>query len=226
MTSPFFFTAHQRPEQMFPTVVSITPTEVTSGTTHNISLGATVNAGDLLIIIAASDGGEVDVPVTAASGWTTIEDFSSASAGAAVFKKLADGTEGGTTINVTTSSTEALAAQCYRITGWGGTIATHVVVVATPGAGTDATAECPALTSGFGAVSTLWICACATSTATLLSSGPTNYTTTYNGSSGTGFGQLATAWRQLSAASETPGPFTLAAATIWTTTTLAVKGTD
>lgn len=203
--------------------MSITQSEVGSGTAHSMSLPPEVNSGDLLIMIAASDGGTVDVPTTAAAGWSSIEDFSNANAGAAIFKKSADGTEGGTTINVATSSTEAVAAQCYRIRNWSGNI-NDVAVVATPGAGTDATAEPPALTSGFNTIHTLWIVASATSAAISLNSGPTDYTSTFNGSSGTGFGQLATAWRQLAAASTTPGAFTYSVATTWSSTTIAVKG--
>jgi hypothetical protein len=222
--SPFFFSPFQRQRQeVFPIVMSITPTEVGSGTSHDVSLGTTVNSGDLLIMLAASDGGTADVPTTAAANWTTIEDFSNAQAGGAIFKKLADGTEGGTTINVATASTEAVAAQVYRIRNWSGNIA-DVAVVGTPGAGTDATAEPPALTPGFNTIHTLWICGSVTSAALSLNSGPTDYTPTFNGSSGTGFGQLATAWRQLAAASTTPGAFTYSAATTWSSTTIAVKG--
>ena len=85
----------------FPTVAAgNTSTELVAVTTHGADMPATVNAGELLLIKISTGGEPV---ITMPAGWEnayTPVVFSAVSL--ACFKKIADGTEGGTTVNFTT----------------------------------------------------------------------------------------------------------------------------
>lgn len=93
------------------------PTETqfsSASTTHNVTMPGTVAAGDLLICIIAFDGNPT--LGTTPTGWTYLNAQNNGSTvKMAVYYKVADGTEDGTTVNFPTSSSEQAAAQVYRI---------------------------------------------------------------------------------------------------------------
>lgn len=188
----------------YPVVQSVTnSTFAGNATTHNVTMPAIVDAGDLLICFFSNDS---DDTVTTPSGWTQMYSILNADGDGrgSGYKKVASGSEDGTTVNFVTSGSEQGAAQVFRITNWGGSL-THVV------AGTPSTANNPpALTSGFGVVPTLWIVAIHTADGDDVSAPPTNYTNLLSSISDlTVFGaQVYTARRELTAASEDPGGFT------------------
>lgn len=225
-TSPFFFTANQTPPQTFaiPSVVSLTATGFATDTTaHAVNFPATVEAGSLLLLIWSNDG---TATVTTPTGFTSQYNISATARGCA-FKKVATGSEGGTTINVQTSTTEAGSAQIYNITNWHGVI-TGVISTTLISPNTGTARSAPALTSGFGSVDTLWIIAAHASATQTVSTAPANFTdlTTTAGVTGTTGGQTYSARRSLKAANLTPGNFTLSATTtvVWGRSTIAIRG--
>src|SRR5688500_17791964 len=130
------------PSGASPVVLSVTASSFASDTTdHAVVLPATVEAGDLLIGIFASDG---DATSTTPSGWTSLGTNAS---GTAVrlrfFVRRASGDEDGTTVNLQTSAAEQAAAQVYRIQAgtWrdSGTLASDVTKSA--GSGSSATPD-------------------------------------------------------------------------------------
>ena len=117
-----------------PVVTSVTETAFGTDTTdHYVNMPATVNAGDLLIVLFTNDRNET---VTTPAGWTALaSDANGQAVRLSVYYKIAAGTEDGTTVNFVTSSTEQAAAQVYRITNWHGTTPvsyTHLTLPTTP----------------------------------------------------------------------------------------------
>src|SRR5690349_17425685 len=94
----------------YPVVASVTETSFASDTTsHAVSMPATVNAGDGLIVIITTDGSAtITVPV----GWKELytEANGTALRGSA-YVRVGRGTEGGTTVDFVTSAAESAAAQ-------------------------------------------------------------------------------------------------------------------
>lgn len=130
---------------------SLTP----AGTVVPVQMPAVVNAGDLLIVtiaIAGSNGS------TSASGWT---QFVNGVGGASVitarcFRKIAAGTEGGTIVNFTMSSSRIASAICHRIKS-----GDHDPATAPVGAGVNqastSTQNPPNLTPSWGSANNIWL---------------------------------------------------------------------
>lgn len=209
----------------FPVVQSITETQFSSSATaHLVSMPATVSSGDLLMILFANEGGGT---ITNPSGWTEKWNENVGNvAGGACFVKVADGTEGGTTVDVVTSASRTAAAQVYRIDSWEGTLSGIKTGIFTTHSLTT-TPNPPSLTTNWGAGDNLWI---ATSQYgdddVLVNSYPTNYTNGIDTISGAG-GDLgcttASARRELNTATEDPGVFTLAASEVGGANTIVVR---
>lgn len=192
----------------FPVIESVTETTFASDTTaHVVSMPASVNAGDALIVIFTNDG---SATVTTPSGWTQLYTLANGTAlTGGAYAKVASGSEGGGTVDFVTSATESASAQCYRISGWHGLIAG--IAAGTAGSTTTGTtADPPSLSPGWGALDTLWLATCHTSTTQTISSGPTNYTnlTQTTSGSGTTFAQTISARRNNNTATEDPDVFT------------------
>lgn len=206
-----------------PTVADVTNTVSGDKTEHTLSLPATVLANELLIVFAAADGFGDSIPSTAAEGWSRVAAWAN-DAGCAIFVKKAVGNEGGTTLAVSTAANEYVASHAYRVQTWSGNLTD--VVIGTLSTGTGGTATCPSLTSGFGAVPTLWIAFCGTSTLQSLTATPEGYTArTTAGSNGTNNAQVKTAHIEKTVATESPGTFIHGGNAPWCTTTVAVRGT-
>ncbi len=211
------------------TVQSITPTSFAAdSTTHNVQMPATVNAGDLLIAFIATDG---TPGLTTPSGWTWFfgwDSWQGTGNKFSMYAKKAVGTEGGTTVNFVTSVAEKAAAQVYRITGWrdSGTI-TNDIEWANAGA-TSTTPDPPSLNPvNWDVEGTLWIASYGAEDNDDLTSYPTGYSGgTFTKSDvplSTTSTSMASAWRNLAAASEDPGTFTTAASKFWIASTVAVR---
>ncbi len=199
----------------FPTVAATTGgTQTTPTTTHTVNLPAGVTNGDLLVVIFGTDIAPV---VTWPSGWTVIVSTNHAGfLQTEVASRFADGTEGAT-ITVTTDAAVPSAHNSYRITG-------HDAATAPQGAivdGVDDLPDPPALTPAWGSADTLWLAVTNKGDAALTGY-PANYT---NGTdfSITGGHGVASARRARTAASENPGPFTLAATAGWVAATVGVR---
>lgn len=192
----------------FPVIESVTETTFASDTTaHVVSMPASVNAGDALIVIFTNDG---SATVTTPSGWTQLYTLANGTAlTGGAYAKVASGSEGGGTVDFVTSATESASAQCYRISGWHGLI-TGVEAGTAGSITTGTTADPPSLSPSWGALDTLWLATCHTSTTQTISSGPTSYTNLTQTSSGSGttFAQTISARRSNNTATEDPGVFT------------------
>ena len=205
----------------FPTVQSITAFTQDDGvsTTYAVTMPATVDADDLLIIIMGTDR---DTTATPPTGWTELQDFSSAnSVSCHIFVIKAVGNEDGGTADVVLLNNRAAAAQTYRITGWSGTL-TDVEVGADTFAN-NANPNPPSLTATAGADDNLWIAVDAVDDVVTVDTAPTSYTNLTETSPGSvpdcGLG---TARRELNAATEDPGTFTNSASDNWIANTIVI----
>lgn len=222
----------------FPAVQSITNTDFASETTdHNVSMPATVNSGDLLLMgFSYAHGADNDTPTTP-SGWSTLFTTGNSWTGEGrltVYVKNAAGTEGGGTVNVVTPTAHRAAATVYRITGWrnSGTILNDIEGVAqtSDGAAFDSTPGPISLNpTNWGVEDTLWIAFCAgfpgSGDVASYDTGPSGYTNFSDHGSGTGdnHARLATARKENAVASEDPGVFTANDSIHHVTATVAVR---
>lgn len=101
-----------------PTIANESTNHFTSdATTHDANYPATVNAGDLLLIAAGFDG---NTTLNTPDEYTLIGTVQGQGGDPVlgIFGKVAEGNEGGGTINVPTSNAQAGGVILLRITGW------------------------------------------------------------------------------------------------------------
>jgi hypothetical protein len=197
----------------------IESTFTTADTDHEVGMPGSVASGDLLIVaIAFLTVSSAGVPVvTTPDGWALQPDSlgttsSTRSMASAIYKKIADGTEDGTTVNFVTDRNATGAAQCYQVAAaeWSGTLAE----VESPAASaqTTATPDPPAITPSGGEQDYLvLVLAGHHDDAATVVSYSTNYTGGINtviGGNNTGVGVVSQK-RAVTASSEDPGSFTI-----------------
>lgn len=199
----------------FPNVLGVQETVVAAmQTSHNIGMGATWNAGDLavMIVVGSTEAGHTTYTITTPSGFTA-EGASQFNEGVgddrmhtAVFWKVADGTEDGTTVDVVTADAVSMAAQVYRYEV--GTHGSDVEVSSFP-EGEAANPDPPSLTPSWGAGDTGWIAGCTHEDSDFEATGaPANYTNlTTTVADSTEDACLSTARRSNNTATEDPGAF-------------------
>lgn len=177
-----------------------------------------------MAIFACNNSGTTTV-ITVPSGWITTRNTGYS----VVFWKKAVGTEGGTTINVTTNNAEESTTQIYRITGWYHDDSTPLNSVdAFSVTGSSTTPDPPSLNpANWVTEDTLWIAVAQfISTTPSVSSYPSNYTngtaqvSSANGAAGS---TMASARRELAANSEDPGTFVLSSTVAWEAITIAIR---
>jgi len=207
-----------------PVVASVTETAFGTDTTnHYVNMPATVNAGDLLIVLFTNDG---SATVTTPAGWSLLaSDDNEPHVRLSVYYKIAAGTEGGTTVNFITSGVEQAAAQVYRITDWHGTTPPEISTAAT---GTSTRPNPASLDpAGWDVADTLWLAVAGQDRGD--QSGTTAYPASYTdgistlSSEGTASCRTLSARRVLAAASEDPGAFTIPVSEEWVAFTIAVR---
>lgn len=210
----------------FPTVESVTGTAFASDSDPwSVSGPATINADDVLILLASSD--DSSAGFVTPSGWTQLYNQNVGSFGtAALFYKVASGSESfplsldlgkvqrGTTQVIRLSGCEGSVEQANTVDGLGGT-----------------TPDPPNLAPSWGADDNTWIAVCHSMDDDQAVTGwPTNYTDnqtdtrTGNAPSTNTSANTASATRDLNAASDNPSNFTLASGESWCATTIAVRG--
>lgn len=209
----------------YPAVVSVTTTGSGGGTTSFvIDLPATIDEGDLLIAIVASDG---NVTIGTPTNWSQLSHNSDGNVTLAVFGKDADGTEDGGTITCSISSSEDACAQVYRIINWNGVL-TDDVDVGSVNTGTDSYPNPPSVTAGWGSDKNLFIAMYAQDGNRNVSGYPTNYSNdqTYVYSRDFfNFGTvcIASATREYESLSDNPGTFMAGGSDDWVAQTLVVR---
>ncbi|HEX9678997.1 MAG TPA: hypothetical protein VGA08_00005, partial [Candidatus Saccharimonadales bacterium] len=211
-----------------PAVQSITQSIFDSDTaTHNVSMPATVDAGDLLLALFTSDG-SATVSVSG-GGWSSIS--STANGGnvrASVFARLADGSEDGGTFDFQTSAGERATAQVYRILAadWYGSI-TNSVDATGASAGNTSTPDPGTLNPpNWDVEATLWLAYAGGSTYTSVTSYPSTYTNgTHTVTIDTSNSGASTSSARLTAtaASENPGNFSMGSTDQSVAYTVAVR---
>jgi hypothetical protein len=207
-------------------VTSVTATAFdTDATDHYVNMPATVDAGDLLIALFSNDG---SATITTPDEWTQLaSNTNGAAVRLSVYYKIAAGTEGGTTVNFVTSAAEQAAAQVYRIMDWNGTTPPDISTAAT---GVDTRPNPASLNpAGWDVADTLWVAVAGQDRGD--QSGPTAYpvyytdgiTTQSSNPAATGVCRIQSARRELAAASEDAGAFTIPVTEEWVAFTIAIR---
>lgn len=192
----------------FPTVLSITPTAFASDTTqHLVAMPAVVANGDLLICLFANDG---SATVTTPGTFNLIAGGLSGGSVARgnAYYRIADGTEGGTTVDFVTSANEQAAAQVYRIQV--GTFQGTPQGAATAGVGTTNSPNPPSVSPAWGSDDGLVIAGYAGDLGATVSVYPyaNGNTQTLSFAGNAGRCECVSCWETFSAASVDPGTFT------------------
>lgn len=191
-------------------------------TNHTVSLPATVNAGDTLIVQFVDRG---STTVSFPAGWTKIFQLSNANlVTKAIAWKKADGTEGGTTINVTTDSAQTAVHAAYVIDAAADPAIT-APEASTGATGADAADDSDSLTPIGGVKDYLWFTFVGRERREQHVSGdePVSYTFVLSATSVTAVEiLLASARRDLNALSEDPGAWTNGRNEVWVACTVAI----
>lgn len=199
----------------FPVRESVTVTTFTSlSATHNVSMPATVNAGDILIVIVAfrKDSGSTTMGTTP-SGWTARGTWTNTTSGGntpgGIYTKTADGSEGGTTVNFPTSATIYGVAQCIRVSGGDGMSFARANV---ENSYTN-TKDPPNVTASWGSDDNLWIAGFSGGAdyTRYLAGSPSGFTgSTFSMYSGSGvYAQACHAYIEEAASSKNPSAFSI-----------------
>lgn len=194
----------------FPILEEVTPTTDTSnGTGVVVNHPAVCNVGDLLVLGMVVDQNTTFAEDAALWSAPTSGNDSVPPSRYGVFRRVADGTEGGGTSAFTAGVSVEATAQIlrYRAGTWEGTLAGGFAIAAS---GSN-TMDPPNLAPGWGAVDIAWITFSFDSNqliATPAYTAPTNYAgmlSRINNEGGVGLPMQAVAFRDLNAASEDPG---------------------
>lgn len=192
----------------------------TAATSQSVPLGATWNAGDLILIQFAADG--TNVPSTP-SGYTNLPctQFTTDSARNVFFYKTATGSEGGTNLTVSIGASEAAAAQVHRIQAgtWG------AIELASSTEGMSTAVLPPPISPSGGAKPYLFIaCNAIGNRVNAYSAWPyvNGQTQTEAGTAGSQFATIGSCWRTATTGTETPTQFTINIARGWLAYTIAI----
>ena len=172
-----------------------------TGTTQTAVMPATVNAGETLVWLIYTYG-TISTPP---SGWT----LANSAAQSYLYTKTATGDEAGTSVNFTLAATGTSFNSVFSIQGCGGAYTSPNTLYVDP----------PALTSGFGAVETMWIAL--TLGGNFATAAPSGYSGLATDSDAY---RTSYAYKNSIASSENPGGFTVSDSSTHTCWTLAIKG--
>jgi hypothetical protein len=214
----------------FPTISDLlVQTFSTAATSHNVTMPATVDSGDLLLMLFTNDIAASGTTTTTPSGWTLVPATAGNSNNQVrvlIYAKVASGSEDGSSVDVVTSASEAAAAQTYRIKAgeWSGTLA-GVEAAAASNASTSTPNPASLNPSGWGTENTLWIAYAGGSSFNSVTTYPTNFTGGVHTQSNTGTGgaSVSSAWQESASASMDPGTFTMNAANDSSAFTIAIR---
>lgn len=192
---------------------------VSAVTSYDVPLPTSLAAGNLILVMIAVANITGATTITVPGGWN--DHYNAGTQGNirrwAAYSRECDETEG-SVFPITTSLSSGIVSIAYQISNWTG-------IEATDNAGNfDTIADPPLLTPTWGNAHCLWIAAQGRATTAVPSSAPTNYTDLEGSILASAIGpQIATARRELRAASENPGEFGVTAA-FWRGATIAIKG--
>lgn len=203
----------------FPTYIESVPTvNATSGTSHSADMPATVNAGDLLLLLLANNNGAASLPTI--SGWTSFYNDSQAPR-LRMYYKVAAGTEGGTTLSITTAGSVMTVALVVRIAA--GTYQTAPQVTANKISVSTTSFNPPNLAPSWGSADTLWMAIMVTYGNPIISVYPLPSGQTRTIAANLNGICLGTCYDTISAASLDPSAFTIGQLEMGLALTLAVR---
>lgn len=213
----------------FPATAAPTETTFTaSPTDHDCDLPATINTGDLLLLLFGSEDAGSSGITAGPAGWTELINFTELRVSyisMGVYAKVADGTEDGGTARITTGVGGNGASHCYRITNWLGAIGGVEASSAIGGSGTSP--DPPSLTAGWGVADNLFFAfGVAVDDGESFDSAPTNYgnlVSTVSGADENEEGEVGSARRELAASIDDPGVFTLSGVESYLASTVVVQ---
>lgn len=207
----------------FPVVQSVTSSSFAADTNaHAAAMPATVNAGEMLLAFVSARVTSGGFTTATPSGWTHIvtgNPGSQAETRHALYRRTADGSEGGTTVDFATSVAAHAAIQVWRISG-GASLAFNTVTSIS----SNTTPNPPNLASGFTG-NLLWIAGFGSNGTAAPTAWPTgfagNQTTTASG--GANLCRAITCSKNDSSGTLDPDAFTMAATTHFHGFTIAVS---
>jgi len=211
----------------FPVVETTAESAVTTaGTSHTVNLPSGIVSGNLLLIFFSI--GSTAATLNSVTDWFELVDVSAARDTKILYRQ-ADGSEG-STLGLTTSASTKSATIAYRISG-AENPATQAPQLSTLATGTSTAPDPGTCTPTGGAKDYLWIAQFSLAGEeadddTWCNSAPADYTGLLQvtaGVAGTNIGvENATAHRQVNAASQNPGTFSVDVSLAWRAYTVAV----
>lgn len=213
------------PSGTYPVLESVTDTDIASSlTSHVVNMPPTVNAGDRLIaLVHYRNAGTWN---TVPTGWSNLaEQAGGGSVGElAIFEKIADGTEDGTTATWITGTGTTAAWQVIRISGAHASTASEVTTTS----GDSSSANPPSETASWGAENNLWLAVAGHSAASTsaFSAAPAGFFGfAQNGASSGGSAcSIAHGYDKNPVATYDPGTFTTSGSNRWwAAATIAVR---
>lgn len=207
--------------------VPTTNTLATAATTHPVTMVASIDPGDFLWIAYWQNplsGCDINTP----SGWTQLVP-SNPVLGMALFGRNADGSEDGTTVNITTRGPTTSIAAAGRVVGWGDKLGdlpfAEVIKISGIAAGTGSFPRAPKVEWDWGGIPTLvYTVICTPSNASALPS--SGMTEAFDANVvGTQTASLDINYRTVTdASSYTPAGSTFSGNVQWQAYTFAIRG--
>lgn len=190
-----------------------------NGSSFSVTLPATINSGDLLIIsISMVLPGTITWDNSTYGTWTNLYNTQTGLTVGRVYAKIATGSEDGGNLSITTTSNGYYAYKCYSIYDWYGAIATGVQVNAAVGSNT--TPDPPVSTDAWGTVDRMTIAMALYQNP----AAPSGFPSGYGNTGHTGFVICSAAWAYRAATEgvQNPGTFTTNS-TAWHGVTISVR---
>lgn len=217
------FGASGAPAVPGPVVLSLTQSNNNTGVLNNIPIAmpATVAAGDLLLMAVMKEGAGAG---TTPAGWTFLNGSNtSLSANFSLYYINAAGTEGGTTVNITSVGTLPFTAHVFRIQAgtWSST------PQANNATGNSVNPDPPNVTAAWGAYDNLWLALAGIELGNnTVSVYPlaVGQTITANTTGSAANNSLASCRETNALATLNPGTYTLGSSGRWVAMTVVVKG--
>ena len=205
-----------------PTIFATQVSQQASGVTaSNVTLPASVAAGDLVIAFVAADSGAG--AMTWPSPWVNIKDEAGTGFVFSCAYLIASGGETTVAATHTSERSNHIAAR-IKAAEWHGTTAPEITANAN---GSSTGPDPPSLTPSWGSDTTLWVAVCAADDSAApfpITAWPTGYTDNQVGNStATSAACVAICSKGATAASDDPAAFTMTGTETWNAYTLAVR---
>ncbi len=199
-------------------------TEVAGGASASpwdITAPATVNSGDLLLLMLASDGTADVVPHV---DWTELEEVGEGTVVGSWYYIIADGTEDSKAYSFSSpANNEEHAWHIRRFSNWHGTTPPEKGTAVT---GDNINPDPPIVSPSWGAEDeNMYVAACANDADDTATSGPSGYTgfSSINSAGGGGPTAISSAYKSANSSSDDPGTFTLTSSDGFVTNTIVIR---